>query len=225
MNELYDLSEVTWIDSTFLDQVALDLKEGQVALDAVCTPVTIYGSSRARSGDRIYEGAEALARSLALNGYAVITGGGPGVMEAANKGAQEAGGGSIGINVWLPQGQESNIYATVALRVRYFFVRKLLLLRHSRAVIFLPGGYGTFDELFETLTLIQTRRVRPIPVILFGSWFWKGLAQWIEDQVWKDGLIDHPLFQIQDTIEGVVATIHDACRPGELEGIELESKG
>jgi uncharacterized protein (TIGR00730 family) len=152
--------------------------------------VAIFGSARSAPGSPDYERAEAMGRSLARAGYAVITGGGPGDMEAANKGALEAGGEAVGLAIELPYELKPNPYLTRTLSFRYFFVRKVMFVKYSRAFVILPGGFGTLDELFEAVTLIQTRKVKPFPVILAGSDdYWDGLYDWIRRTVVPRGKV------------------------------------
>jgi hypothetical protein len=169
--------------------------------------VTIYGSARTKPDDPDYVKAVETARLLAQNGVAVITGGGPGIMEAANKGAMEAGGVSIGLNIELPFEQKPNPYANVAIEFRYFFVRKVMFLKYAQALICFPGGFGTLDEFYESLTLIQTKKILPFPLILVGSSYWKGLLDWMEEQMLKPGRIssdDLHLVQVLDEPEAIV---------------------
>ena len=143
--------------------------------------VTIFGSARSQPGSKDYEAAEAMGRALAQAGYAVITGGGPGDMEAANKGALEAGGESVGLAIELPYELRPNPYLTRTLSFRYFFVRKVMFVKYSRAFVIMPGGFGTLDEMFEAVTLVQTKKVKPFPVILVGDdGYWDGLIDWIK---------------------------------------------
>jgi len=159
--------------------------------------VTIFGSARSQPGTPDYERAEAMGRVLAKAGYAVITGGGPGDMEAANKGALEAGGESVGLAIELPYELKPNPYLTRTLSFRYFFVRKVMFVKYSQAFVILPGGFGTLDELFEAVTLIQTKKVKPFPVILVGDdGFWDGLLGWINDTVVKRGKVRTDELQI-----------------------------
>ena len=207
MGTQYDISDLVPEDTVFLDQLSRDLAKGLHALSPLLPAVTIYGSSRVGAGDAVYQQAESIARHLAERGFSIVTGGGPGVMEAANKGAKEAGGVSVGINIWLPNEQKTNTYATISLEVRHFFVRKLMLVKYASAVIFLPGGYGTLDELFETLTLIQTERLRPVPVILVGSWYWTRLVEWIRTQLLPEDFIrpsDATIFVVADQVSEVL---------------------
>jgi len=162
-------------------RIMAEFVEGIDALSKLEQAVTIFGSARVRPGDPYYGKTEQLARKLVENGFSVITGGGPGIMEAANKGAAEAGGQSVGLNIRLPYEQKPNPYANIVLEYKYFFVRKVMFVKYAMAYVILPGGFGTMDELFEALTLIQTRRIKPFPVVLMGSEYWKGLMAWLRD--------------------------------------------
>jgi uncharacterized protein (TIGR00730 family) len=159
--------------------------------------VSIFGSARSAPGSRDYQRAEEMGRALAKAGYAVITGGGPGDMEAANKGALEAGGESVGLAIELPYELKPNPYLTRTLSFRYFFVRKVMFVKYSSAFVILPGGFGTLDEMFEAVTLIQTKKVKPFPVILVGDDdFWDGLMQWISSTLVKRGKVREDEVQI-----------------------------
>ncbi len=163
--------------------------------------VTIFGSARLEASNEIFQKAEELAGSLAECGYTVITGGGPGIMEAGNKGALEAGGRSVGINITLPHEQAPNGYQTDSLNFKYFFTRKVMLVKYSTAFVVFPGGFGTIDELFEALTLIQTHKIKPFPVYLIGVDFWQGLMQWLQGTLLRAGTIseqDLHLFKVLD---------------------------
>ncbi len=190
--------------------ILAEFVEGFEAL-ADCHPsVTIFGSSRARPEDEVYQKAEQIAQLLAENGFGVITGGGPGVMEAANKGAALVGGKSIGLNIQIPLEQEPNPYSNIKLNFRYFFVRKVMFVKYAVAYIILPGGIGTLDELFESLTLIQTQKIKPFPVILVGSTYWKGLLDWMKEVVLKEGKIslsDLEILQVIDEPEEIIKAI------------------
>jgi len=209
-NKKYIINEITIRDSWRMFHILAEFVEGFEAL-AECHPsVSIFGSSRAQPEDEIYQKAEVIGQLLAENGFGVITGGGPGVMEAANKGAALAGGKSIGLNIQIPLEQESNPYTNIKLNFRYFFVRKVMFVKYAVAYIILPGGFGTMDELFESLTLIQTQRIRPFPVILVGSQYWKGLLNWIKEPVLKEAKIspgDLDILQLIDDPEEIVKTI------------------
>jgi len=163
--------------------------------------VSIFGSARTKSEDPHYAAAVETARLLAQAGIPVITGGGPGIMEAANRGALEGGGLSIGCNIELPFEQGSNAYLTRSLNFKFFFVRKTMFVKYATAFIVFPGGYGTLDELFEALTLIQTGKVKDFPVILFGKEYWKGLGEWLSQTVAAQGKVDAKdllLFKVTD---------------------------
>src|SRR3954470_5183980 len=161
-------------------RIMAEFVEGFEVMAKVGKAVSLFGSARTKPSDRFYKEAEETARLLAKADFAVITGGGPGIMEAANKGAFEAGGISVGCNITLPQEQEANKYQTHSLDFHYFYARKVMFTKYASAFICFPGGYGTLDETFETLTLIQTLKVEAFPIILFGSDYWTGLAKWIE---------------------------------------------
>ncbi len=172
--------------------------------------VTIFGSARTTPGDKYYQKTEHLARLLAQKGFSVITGGGPGIMEAANKGAAEAGGTSVGMNIRLPFEQTPNEFANVKLYYKYFFIRKVMFVKFAMAYVILPGGFGTMDELFEALTLIQTKRIKSFPVILMGSEYWKGLIDWMKETMLTHGMIvqeDLDLLHVVDEPEEVVQYI------------------
>jgi uncharacterized protein (TIGR00730 family) len=170
-------------DAERIARMAEEMAYGFLALANIGTAVSVFGSSRTTVGDPAYDRARIVARGLAAEGFAVITGGGHGVMEAANRGAQEGGGRSIGLNIELPREQPLNSYVDLGLQFHYFFVRKLMFVRYACAFVVLPGGLGTLDELFEALTLIQTRKVRHFPVILYDRQYWQGLVEWVRDSV------------------------------------------
>ncbi len=184
--------------------------EGFEELSEVADCVSMFGSARSKEGDREYELARQIAQLLVKSGYGVITGGGPGIMEAGNRGAAEARGTSVGLNIDLPFEQKPNSYANLQLDFRYFFIRKVMFVKYAKAFVILPGGFGTMDELWEALTLIQTHRIGEFPVILVDSSYWKGLMDWIKGTVLAQGKIskeDMLLFQIADTPEEVVEKI------------------
>lgn len=160
-------------------RIMSEFVDGFDALSKIGPAVAIFGSSRAKRGSFYFRQAEATATALVQAGYAVITGAGPGIMEAANRGAKEAGGVSVGLNILLPAAQKPNRYITKLLEFRYFFCRKVMFLKYSKAFVFFPGGYGTLDELSEVMTLVQTERVSPFPCILYGAPFWKGFLLWL----------------------------------------------
>ncbi|MHC4673708.1 MAG: LOG family protein, partial [Planctomycetota bacterium] len=182
--------------------------------------VTVYGSARTKSDQPEYQQAVEMGRKLVERGFAVITGGGPGIMEAANKGAFEADGKSVGLNIVIPQEQKANPYLNVRLDFDYFFARKVMFLKYSVALICFPGGFGTLDELLETLTLIQTHKSRPSPVILIGNEFWNPLVQWMQSTMLEKHQTISPedldLFKITDDLDQAVSHIHgvyEECGP------------
>lgn len=177
----YVIDNMTIGNSWRLFKILAEFVDGFETLDNMYPAVTIFGSARVGPGDEVYEKTCEIARKLALQGYNIITGGGPGVMEAGNKGAKEGGAKSVGLNIELPLEQSPNPYATVKLDFQYFFVRKVMFVKYAQAYIGMPGGFGTMDEIFEALTLIQTRRIKPFPVILVGTEYWTGLLDWIRN--------------------------------------------
>ena len=183
-----------------LDRIREEVDRGFDALRDVEDGVSVFGSARIGEGHPWYELCRETAACLAQHGFTVITGGGPGLMEAANRGAAEAGGLSVGLNIELPQEQDPNPYVNRSLHFHYFFARKLMFVRYARAFVILPGGFGTLDELFESLTLIQTHRIKHFPTILVGSEFWDPLLEWIDR-----GLEDHGLISPGDKELLVVA--------------------
>ena len=206
----YVLNELNVYESWRLFRIMAEFVDGFEALSPIYPAVSIFGSARLSPENSYYQIAETIAHGLAKAGYSVITGGGPGIMEAANKGAAEGGGESIGVNIKLPHEQHPNPYATKHLDFRYFFVRKVMLVKYAVAFVCLPGGYGTLDEIFEAITLIQTHKIKPFPVILVGSDYWKGLVNWLEKSVLKHGMIspsDLSLFQILDDPYQVIEAI------------------
>ena len=206
----YVIDDITVQDSWRMFRILSELVDGFETL-ATCHPaVSIFGSTRVKPEEDVYQKAERIGRLLAENGFSVITGGGPGVMEAANKGASSAGGKSIGLNIELPLEQRPNPYSNINLKFRYFFVRKVMFVKYAMAYVILPGGFGTLDELLESITLIQTHKIRPFPVILVGSKYWKGLLDWIKGVVLKEGKIspsDLEILQVIDEPEEIIKII------------------
>jgi uncharacterized protein (TIGR00730 family) len=182
--------------------------DGFDVLARVGMAVTVFGSARVKQDSPYYAAAREVGAGLAKRGYAVITGGGPGVMEAANRGASEAGGLSIGCNIELPHEQAPNPYANLSIDFRYFFVRKTMFVKYSEAFVVFPGGFGTLDELFEALTLIQTAKVKRFPVVLYGSEYWRGLLDWVRERLAVEGMVsasDLELIEVVDTTDEVCA--------------------
>ena len=206
----YVIDAMTVRDSWRLFKILAELVDGFETLSDIYPCVSIFGSARVRPGDETYEKTVLIARKLAENGFHVITGGGPGIMEAGNKGAKEGGAQSIGLKIQLPLEQECNPYATVEVDFKYFFVRKVMFVKYAQAYVGMPGGFGTLDEIFEALTLIQTKRIKPFPVILVGSDYWKGLLKWIRDALLQRKLIspeDLDLVTLLDDPDEVVRII------------------
>ena len=206
----YIINDITIQDSWRMFRIMAEFVDGFEALAKYHPAVSIFGSTRVRPGDAVYQKAEHIGKLLAENGFAVITGGGPGVMEAANKGAFSAGGKSIGLNIELPLEQKPNPYTNITLNFRYFFVRKVMFVKYAVAYIILPGGFGTLDELLESITLIQTKKIRPFPVILVGSDYWKGFLDWMKEVVLKDekiSLADLEILQLIDEPGEIIKTI------------------
>jgi uncharacterized protein (TIGR00730 family) len=194
-------------DSWRVLRITSEFINGFDELATVTHGVSIFGSARTREGDEMYEAAKETARLLAEAGFDIITGGGPGIMEAANRGAFEAGKISVGCNIELPFEQMPNPYQTKTLSFKYFFVRKTMFVKYSNAYIIFPGGYGTMDELFEALTLIQTRKMRNFPVVLFGSQYWRGLLAWLTSTMLNEKNInpeDLSLIHLTDSPEEAV---------------------
>jgi uncharacterized protein (TIGR00730 family) len=205
--------DFTQEDTWRVFRIMAEFVEGFEALSRT-KGVTVFGSARIRPGEAEYEEAEALGRALAEAGHAVITGGGPGAMEAANKGAYEAGGRSIGVCIELPHEEKPNPFLTQTISFRYFFVRKVMFVKYAKAVVILPGGFGTLDELFESLTLVQTRKMPSIPVILAGDHdYWDGLLDWIEGSLARKGKIspgDIRLIKRAHTAEEVLGFVDES---------------
>jgi len=202
--------EFTHTDPWRVFRIMGEFVEGFDELATLSRGIAIFGSARTRPDDPDYKAAQETAALLAKQGFAVITGGGPGIMEAANRGAFEAGGLSIGCNIELPFEQRPNAYQTLSLTFKYFFVRKMMFVKYSLAFIIFPGGFGTFDELFEALTLIQTRKIRNFPIVLFGTHYWSGMLDWLRAAVLPGGKIsdhDMSIFHITDSPSEVVEIV------------------
>ncbi len=196
-------------DSWRIFRIMAEFVEGFEVMAPVGKAVSLFGSARTKPDDPMFKAAEETARLLAKAGFAVITGGGPGIMEAGNKGAFEAGGTSIGLNITLPQEQEGNKYQTISLDFHYFYARKVMFTKYASAFVCFPGGFGTLDELFEVLTLVQTLKVEAFPIVLYGSEFWSGLSQWLNTAL-RPKFIDAEdtdIFKIVDDPKDVVRLI------------------
>jgi hypothetical protein len=203
-------------------RILSEFVEGFDALAELGPAITVFGSARVDPGSPAYETAREIGRRLAKEGYAVITGGGPGVMEAANRGCQEAGGMSVGCNIELPHEQDINAYVDLGVEFRYFFARKTMFVKYADGFVILPGGFGTMDELFEALTLIQTGKILHFPVVLVGSDFYGGLLDWIKAKLQAEGMIslgDLDLMQVTDDPAEVVRIVKEASRRRAAEGV------
>ena len=210
MEKQYVIDDFKLEESWRLFKIMGEFVDGVEALHHIGPAVTIFGSARVTPEDPMYKKADKIAALFVKEKFAVISGGGPGVMEAANKGAKEAGGTSVGLNIELPFEQVPNPYADIQVNFQYFFVRKVMLVKYALAYIIMPGGFGTLDELFEAVTLIQTQRIKPFPVILVGSDYWQGLLDWIRDRMLAEKRIsaeDMDILQIMDEPEDVVKAV------------------
>ncbi|MFC1934867.1 TIGR00730 family Rossman fold protein [Chloroflexota bacterium] len=208
----YEINDLAKGESWRMFRIIGELVEGFDKLSDIEPALTIYGSARINTNDEIYKQTEEIARRLGKLGFSIITGGGPGVMEAANKGAQTAGVKSIGLHIDLPHEQACNTYATRAITFNHFFVRKVMLVKYALAFIIMPGGLGTLDELTEVLLLIQTHKIKPFPVILFKSKYWKGLLDWLKSSALMHGYIseeDFGLLFVCDQIDEVIDTVRE----------------
>ena len=196
-------------------RIQSEFVEGFGMLAELGKAITVFGSARTKSDDPYYALAEELGHKLSHAGYAVITGGGPGIMEAANKGCHDAGGTSVGLGIELPFEQSMNDYVDLGMVYRYFFARKTCFLKYSIGYVGFPGGFGTLDEIFEAVTMIQTGKITSFPLVLFGTSFWAPMLDWITDTVLGDGKIsphDVELFQLTDDVDEVVALMQEAER-------------
>lgn len=212
-------------------RIMSEFVEGFEVMAEVGPAVTMFGSARTPPDHPDYQAAEQTARMLSKAGFAIITGGGPGIMEAGNKGAYEAGGQSVGLNISLPHEQESNRYQTISLDFHYFYARKVMFTKYADAFVCFPGGFGTMDEFFETLTLIQTLKIEAFPVILYGSRFWNGLYNWLKDELAPHYIDpeDLKIFRIVDTPAEVVKLIKQGVKkhwwaPADALDVEIKEK-
>lgn len=208
MDKQYLVDDFTLNDTWRMFRIMAEFVDGFETMPEVYPAVSIFGSARAKPSSQAYKTTVKVARLLCENGFNVISGGGPGIMEAANKGALEGGGKSVGLHIHLPHEQKPNDYANVRLDFKYFFIRKVMFVKYAVAYIIMPGGFGTLDELFEALTLIQTKRIRYFPIILMEPSYWEGLMEWI-----KKTLIESEVINEADLdIFNIVATPEEAVR-------------
>jgi uncharacterized protein (TIGR00730 family) len=206
----YLIDAMTVQDSWRLFKIMAELVDGFEGLSEVHPAVSIFGSARSKPGEEVYEKTVTIARKLAEHGFNIITGGGPGIMEAGNKGAKEGGSKSVGLNILLPLEQLPNPYSNIKINFQYFFVRKVMFIKYAQAYVGMPGGFGTLDEISEALTLIQTRRIKPFPVVLVGKDYWGGLVDWIRNTLLANHCIsaqDLDLLTVLDDPDEVVNTI------------------
>lgn len=209
-----DWYEIKTNDSWAIFKVMSEFVQGYERMAKIGPCISVFGSARTKPEDKYYQMAENISEMLGKRGYGVITGGGPGIMEAGNKGAQKGGGKSVGLNIDLPFEQSGNPYIDPEsnLKFDYFFVRKVVFVKYSQGFVVVPGGFGTLDEMFEALTLIQTKKINKRPVVLVGSEYWQGLIDWLKQTMLQDGKISEPdldLFKIVDTEEDAIAYIDD----------------
>lgn len=210
MQDKYEINELAKEESWRMFRIIGELVEGFDSLSDIEPAVTIYGSARLKPEDKLYEQTEETAYLLGKSGFSIMTGGGPGVMEAANKGAHRAGVKSIGLNIQLPQEQVCNNYANRSITFHHFFIRKVMLVKYACAFVIMPGGLGTLDELTEVLTLIQTQKIKPFPVILFSSDYWDGFLDWLEGTLLAHGTIsaeDFDLLRVVDSPQEVFEAV------------------
>jgi uncharacterized protein (TIGR00730 family) len=210
MEKQFLIDDLELSESWRLFKIMGEFVEGVEGLHDLGPAVSIFGSARTQPDDPQYQKAQSLAALFVKNGFGVITGGGGGIMEAANRGAAEAGGKSVGLNIRLPFEQKPNAYASIQMEFKYFFIRKVMFIKYAAAYVVMPGGFGTLDELFEVMTLVQTRRIRPFPIILVGTDYWGGLLKWIRKQLLDHARVspeDMDIIQVLDDPEEIVGTI------------------
>lgn len=227
MPQEYEINELAKEESWRMFRIIGELVEGFDRLSGVEPAVSIYGSARVQPGDELYQKTEEIARRLGKTGFSIITGGGPGVMEAANKGAFEAGVKSVGVNIELPEEQEPNAYSNISLSLRHFFVRKVLLVKYATAFIIMPGGLGTLDELTEVLTLMQTHKIKPFPVLLYDSGYWSGFLDWLRDCTLANNFIskeDLLLLRVYDDVAEIVDAVCKWHRTQEIAGKSIVNR-
>jgi len=221
MQQGYEINELAKEESWRMFRIMGELVEGFDKLSGIEPAVTIWGSARVRPGDEQYTKTEEIARRLGEIGFSIITGGGPGLMEAANKGALEAGVKSVGVNIELPEEQVINAYTSLSITFSHFFVRKVMLVKYATAFIIMPGGLGTLDELTEVLTLMQTHKIKPFPVILCNSDYWKGFLEWLRTSTLAKDFIseeDLTLLRVCDDTDEVIETVRKWSLNQELTG-------
>ena len=223
----YEINDLAKEESWRMFRIMGELVGGFDRLSGIEPAVTIYGSARIRAGDELYTQTQEIAHRLGQMGFSIVTGGGPGVMEAANKGALEAGVTSVGLNIELPEEQVCNAYTTKSITFDHFFVRKVMLVKYAIAFVIMPGGLGTIDELTEILTLMQTHKIRPFPVVLFNSNYWKGFLDWLRVSVLAGEFIsekDFSLLRVCDETDDVIRTVCQWYEKQEIVGRKALSR-
>ena len=221
MHDEYEINKLEKEESWRMFRIIGELVEGFDSLADIEPAVTVYGSARFQPDNELYGSAEEIAYLLGKAGFNIMTGGGPGVMEAANKGAARAGVKSVGLNIKLPQEQVCNEYATRSITFHHFFVRKVMLVKYATAFIIMPGGLGTLDEVTEVLTLMQTEKIKPFPVILYSTKYWRGLLAWLRATVLGSGSIseeDFDLLRVFDSPEDVVDAVEKWYKTQQVTG-------
>ncbi len=223
----YEINDLAKEESWRMFRIIGELVEGFDNLSGIEPAVTIYGSARIKENDELYARTEEIAHKLGKLGFSIITGGGPGVMEAANRGALKAGVTSVGLNIELPEEQACNSYATKSITFHHFFVRKVMLVKYATAFVIIPGGLGTLDELTEVLTLMQTHKIKPFPVVLFKSGYWQGFLDWLQKSALAGGFIseeDLSLLRVCDDPDTVTEVIKKWYVERQIVGIKALSQ-
>jgi uncharacterized protein (TIGR00730 family) len=223
----YEINELVKEDSWRMFRIIGEFVEGFDSLSGLQPAITIYGSARLKADNKLYAETEEITRRLGELGFNIITGGGPGVMEAANKGALEAGVVSIGLNIELPEEQALNPYTTKSIIFHHFFVRKVMLVKYATAFLMMPGGLGTLDELTEVLTLMQTHKIKPFPVVLYDSKYWNGFLDWLRKETLGRGFVsdsDFDLLRVCDTPDEVIQTVQQWYIKREIVGRRAVAK-
>jgi len=223
MAKQYEINDLAKEESWRMFRIIGELVEGFDTLSGIEPAVSIYGSARLQKENKLYHQTEEIAHLLGKAGFSIITGGGPGVMEASNKGAFNAGVESVGLNIELPEEQIGNKYTTKSITFHHFFVRKVMLVKYATAFVIIPGGLGTLDEVTEVLTLMQTEKIRPFPVVMFRSEFWQGFLDWLRSYAMKQKFIskeDFSLLRVCDEPEEVVKIVRDWYTKQQVSGKE-----
>jgi len=221
MQNKFEINQLEKEESWRMFRIIGEFVEGFDGLSDIEPAVTIYGSARLKPEDELYSQVEETARLLGDIGFSIMTGGGPGVMEAANKGANEAGAKSVGLNIALPEEQMCNVFATRSITFHHFFVRKVMLVKYATAFVIMPGGLGTLDEVTEVLTLMQTQKIKPFPVILYSTEYWRGFLDWLEKTVLVRGNIseeDFDLLRVFDSPKDVADAVWKWYKSHEITG-------